>query len=438
MQLSRRKRVPSLRGREIPRVYRAGYFIPVIVALIAFVSMGTLSYLPGKGVSVEDANALPIADNDFVNEARMLYRIAACTGEDPSPPGVSEKVIEEHCVEFKRSMENYAENYVKVMKPFIAKHRPGNLPSTVIYPFGGGDLLTALTTYPDATEFYTLSLEQAGDVRKIHGLESEQARGGLDLLRKKTKDLIGLDRRLTATISTNADLKATQRGPIPGQITLFLTALAIHGYEPVSLRYFDIDEGGNIGYLGVDDIAAMEGTKGLPLSEDWATPDFSAAFSHCELQFKPRGKSGPVRVHRHIAANVANDHFHRESPVFRHLMNKGSMAAMTKGALYLLWNDKFSNIRDYLIDQADFMISDSTGLSPLHAVPAGFVYTTFGRFEWSDIARKTGNHHGVALRDVFQHQPYRPMPGRYGYIDTALNSNMYFIHKGQKAIGKPR
>ncbi len=47
----------------------------------------------------------------------------------------------------------------------------------------------------------------------------------------------------------------------------------------------------------------------------------------------------------------------------------------------LLWDDDFSDIRDFLIGRADLMISDCSGVSPLHALPAGFVYTTFGRYE---------------------------------------------------------
>ncbi len=36
------------------------------------------------------------------------------------------------------------------------------LPEAVVYPFGGGDLLSALAAYPDAAEYTTLSLELAG------------------------------------------------------------------------------------------------------------------------------------------------------------------------------------------------------------------------------------------------------------------------------------
>ena len=47
---------------------------------------------------------------------------------------------------------------------------PRDLPPTVVYPFGGGDLLTALVMFPKATEITTLSLEPAGDPRTVDAL----------------------------------------------------------------------------------------------------------------------------------------------------------------------------------------------------------------------------------------------------------------------------
>ena len=45
--------------------------------------------------------------------------------------------------------------------------RPAGLPSSVVYPFGGGDLVGALVTFPDAKEITTISLEHAGDPTRL-------------------------------------------------------------------------------------------------------------------------------------------------------------------------------------------------------------------------------------------------------------------------------
>ncbi|OGT34493.1 MAG: hypothetical protein A2W28_00005 [Gammaproteobacteria bacterium RBG_16_51_14] len=397
--------------------------------LIISTVMMVAGCVPGNGVTVRATGGIDPADTDFIKEARLLFRIAACAGMEPVPERISTEIINQHCAELEPAMKKYAGEYVDSMKTLLAGYLSAKLLTTVIYPFGGGDLLSALTTYPDATEFYTLSLELAGDIRRMDVLDDEQAYTGLKSLRDMCENLISLRNSPTGTVNTNETLKATQRGNFPGLIALAFIALAIHGQEPVSLRYFELEENGNIHYLGADEIAARQGTLATPLLKEWTSPDFSAVFSNYELRFKPRGEAGPIRIHRHIAVNLANPYFDPDSPVYRHLKKKGSVAAMTKGALYLLWRDGFTNIRNYLIDQIDFMISDSTGLSPLHLPPSLFHYTAIGRFEGLFDVQDPFIPHNAALIEVFKHQPYRPLPYRYGYPDKANNPHMIFVQR---------
>ena len=47
---------------------------------------------------------------------------------------------------------------------------PKDLPTALVYPFGGGDLMAALQLFPEATEITTISLELAGDPRRWRAL----------------------------------------------------------------------------------------------------------------------------------------------------------------------------------------------------------------------------------------------------------------------------
>ena len=57
--------------------------------------------------------------------------------------------------------------YFEPAATFFADKRPAGLPTTVVYPFGGGDLMSALVTYPDARDITTISLEHAGDPTRL-------------------------------------------------------------------------------------------------------------------------------------------------------------------------------------------------------------------------------------------------------------------------------
>src|SRR3954469_17958579 len=101
----------------------------------------------------------PQGGQDFTAEAKLLFRVVACQGDAPLPANIDAAVVEEHCKKLNSRIEKYRKTWVEVASPFIQKLKPQSLPTTVVYPFGGGDLISALTTYPELTDVTTLSLE---------------------------------------------------------------------------------------------------------------------------------------------------------------------------------------------------------------------------------------------------------------------------------------
>ena len=95
---------------------------------------------------------------DFTPEAKLLWRIAACGGSDALPEGVDAKMVDRHCKDLEAAITKYKTRWVDKAVPVLSTVVPADVPKTVVYPFGGGDLLTALATYPNATELTTMSL----------------------------------------------------------------------------------------------------------------------------------------------------------------------------------------------------------------------------------------------------------------------------------------
>ncbi|MFO0755513.1 MAG: hypothetical protein U0359_03430 [Byssovorax sp.] len=300
----------------------------------------------------------PTEGKDFAEEVAMLYRVAACGNDGPLPEGIDAAIVKAHCDEILPKIETYKKRFIGVAQPFLKDLQPAGLPDPVVYPFGGGDLVTALTTYGDAKDITTISLELAGDPRRIRKMGKNSLTRSLRQLRMELGELIFLD------FSNSDTLKKTQRGDIPGEIGLFLVGLAMHGMEPVNLRYFNLTPEGDIHYLSEAEIDAVESKIAVHKKDSWTPPDFSEAFSNVEITFRPKGAPAgePLRVHRHIAENLGNGRLGKDPRLLRYLEKKGHVRAMTKAASYLLWKDAFSQIRDYLLGNMDFMISDSTGI----------------------------------------------------------------------------
>lgn len=358
------------------------------------------------------------AGRDFIDEARILYRVVACAGDAPIPAHLDVKVVTTHCNLLDQRKANYRQRYVTAAREFIAQLRPEGLPGTVVYPFGGGDLISALVAYPDARDITTISLEHGGDPRRINELGSVELANSLRSFRLEIGGM------LEVSNNTSVNLSASHLNPLPAQLSSFLVGLAVHDFEPVSVRYFTIAADGSLQYLDDAALQSLEQQQAAQLKPDWQRPNFSTAYSNVEIQFRERGavSGAPVRVHRHIAANLADAHLPEDGPLLRHLRAKGRVSAMTKAASYLLWRNDFAHIRDYLLGHMDFMISDSTGIPPFYARQAGMEQIPLGRFQQSFL--NAPERHNQDFQALWAQRPFRRLPFRFGYVDAARQAHL--------------
>ncbi len=382
-------------------------------ALAVLAALATPVRADRATVPAAPRSAVPAAEPpaEFVADARLFYRVVACGSAEPLPASLDAPTVDKHCAEMAKRYASYRTRYLAPAAAFFAGVRPAGLPTTVVYPFGGGDLSSALVTYPDAREITTISLEHAGDPTRLARLSKTGLRTALAAYRDAVNGL------MTLNDSTSENMRKLERGGIPGQLSFHLMGMTAHGYEPVSLRFFAFTDDGGIRYLTAADVAALAPKKARKKKGGWVDTDFSEAFTSMELSFRKAGDpAAPVIVHRHVAANLASGAF-VGSPLARHLAAKGKVVALTKAASYLLWLDGFSGIRDYLLANMAWMASDATGIPPRAANKAGFEQITYGTFTAAFLpdASPSVNTQMVAL---WAGQPRRRLPFRYGYPDA--------------------
>ncbi|MBP6631068.1 MAG: hypothetical protein KA297_16660 [Kofleriaceae bacterium] len=387
---------------------------PVVVAALTC-ALAVAAIAPARAEVLEPPPPAPTAVADFTAQAKLLFRVAACGGTEPVPAPFDAKIVDAHCAEMQKRFVRFRQRYVEPAQALLATVRPAGLPTRVVYPFGGGDLVSALVVYPDAREVTTISLEHVGDPTRLAELDRRQLRASLSLFREVVRGL------LVNNDSASENMRKLERGAVPGQLSFFLTGLAVLGYEPVGLRYFVLD-GESPRYLTNADVASLAKSRAKRKKGSWVDTDFSEAFTHAELSFRRAGDAtAPVLVHRHFAANLADDGF-VGSALQQHLVAKGKVAAMTKAASYLLWLGSFSGIRDYLMGHLAWMLSDSTGIPPRFARKAGLVQTPYGRFTGSYLPAGQGDND--AFRALWARPPRRPLRFRFGYPDAAGNVHM--------------
>jgi hypothetical protein len=355
---------------------------------------------------------------DYIKDAKVYYRVVACKGSDPLPASLDEPTIAKHCEAMAKRYAHFTEKYVAPAQAFFARVRPAGLPQTVVYPFGGGDLASALVTFPDAREITTISLEHAGDPTRLAGMtDKKKLAASLQAYREA---IYGL---LTLNDSTSENMRKLEKGGIPGQLSFHLTGLAVMGYEPVSLRFFQLKDDGSIAYLSQADIDALAPSKAKKVKHGWVDTDFSEAYNHMELVFRKAGDpKAPLITHRHLAANLADKPF-KGSALEKHLLLKGKVAALTKAASFLIWEGAFSGIRNYLLANMVWMASDATGIPSRYARKAGFRQTTYGRFKGPFLPEANAMIAEEMVK-LWASQPYRRLGFRYGYVDSDLGIHL--------------
>jgi hypothetical protein len=356
------------------------------------------------------AEAPPV---EFIDQAKELLVVGACADGTP-PASIKPELVKAHCKSVKETQAEYEKRWLSEAKPFFAAHTPtSGIPKSVVYPFGGGDLSTALTVFPDADEITTLSLEPAGDPRTIDKLDAGAMKVALS---KVSTEMSALYK---ATFSRTMAMIDNMRGAqLPTQLIFSLSALAMHGYEPVSLRYFQLTDAGDIHYLNADDLAKIDAIK-----------DFTrrnTELSNMELQYRKVG-SKRVQTYRHILANLDDPHLKKAPAALHHLEKKGHVSAMTKAASFLLAFDEFSTMRKYLADHVDWMVSDATGLAPKWGKPAGFEYETYGTFVRSEM--DVGVSISPSWIAEFKAQPKRELKFRFGYPDVQYHHNLIIMRR---------
>jgi len=363
------------------------------------------------------ASARADAPRDFTREVRTLYAVAAC-GEPP-PAGFDAATVAAHCKQVNAAIATWRDKWLTKAAPFFADLLKGRAsPSTVVYPFGGGDFVTALAVYPDATDYTTLSLEGMGDPRPVLALTDAPKRLAAALAKLRPTVTMSLGWAWNTTDQLSIESSDTRAG-LPNILALTLIALAAHGYEPLEARYFTVDDKGALTYLTADpapETAARKATNSVQ----------QGPFNDIEIVFRKKGDpSAPRKTFRHFATDLSDT---GDGHALAYLATKKDVGALTKAASYLLWKDSFSKIRDYLLQHMQLMVSDDTGIPPRYAKPAGFTQEVWGQY--------TGSFFGFAKQDVakemvalWRAQPARPLAFRFGYYDSKRHSHLLFTHR---------
>ncbi|WP_035611560.1 hypothetical protein [Haloferula sp. BvORR071] len=191
-------------------------------------------------------------------------------------------------------------------------------PRTLLYPFGGPDLLYATALFPQASNYVLLGLEPPGGLPNLDNADPDAVMSSLGRLNT------AMDAQLKTGYFITKDMKNDlSGGPLPGVTPILLASLSLMD-------------------------ATVENVQGVN----------AAGRSAVEIQFRLPG--GGSRRATYVAGDVSNGGFN--SSYRGWLSSYSGCVGYFKAASYLMHDSGFSGIRDWMLSNCHAVVQDDSGI----------------------------------------------------------------------------
>jgi hypothetical protein len=204
---------------------------------------------------------------------------------------------------------------------------------TVFYPFSGPDFLFADTFFPSARNYVLCGLESTEPLPPIGGLSDAQRADGLASLSTSLTSSLSFSFFITKDMKTDL-----QRSEFKGVLPVMLVFLARGGHTIHSVEAISLDAGGQVTSRGT------------------GAPGFRIRFDQ-------------GRTLHYFTTDLSNGSFNDQSRFARFVRSQGPCVAFTKSASYLMHEDYFSNIRNFILGWCSAVLQDDSGI-PYRNLPA--------------------------------------------------------------------
>lgn len=253
---------------------------------------------------------------------------------------------------------------------------------TIYYPFGGPDLLHVSAMFPQARNYALMGLEPVGELPPLESLPPGEVLAALDAFRQSTKTQLHIGYFVTKDMRSDLE-RSVLRGVTP----ILLSTVAFMGGEVESVT--PVSAGGNPGV---------------------------------EVQYYDA--DGMRHSAMYVAGDLSNGGF--KGGYSQWVAGLGGKATYFKAASYLMHDDRFSQARDFFMNQSRVVLQDDSGI-PFRHFAQGWSFRFYGNYE-KPIAL-FAEHQQEDLRQAYATNPTSPVGFGSGYHANYDNANLLLAIK---------
>lgn len=210
-------------------------------------------------------------------------------------------------------------------------------PKTLVYPFGGPDLLYAMAMFPEASRYVLLGLEPVGGLPDLENADARAVINSLD------RHALSVNTQLLHGYFITKDMKVDfSNGPLQGVTPILLTALGLEQ-------------------------ARIDGIQNTTAGGNPAV----------QIDFTLPGQSRKSVTY--VSGDLSNGGFNGSYESWLSSVGRGSVAYF-KAASYLMQNPSFSSARNWVLGNCRAVVQDDSGIPYKDFDQAQWDIHLFGRY----------------------------------------------------------
>lgn len=275
----------------------------------------------------------------------------------------------------------------------------------MFYMFSGPDFLYADAFYPNASTYILSGLEPVGRIPVINDF----TRASLGNLRSSMASSISLSFFITKNMKHQ--LRETA---LSGTLPILMVYIARAGKTINDVSLLTLNPDGTV--TPVEGNVPQRGVQGVKIT-------FSG------------GPGKPQQTLYYFSTDISDSGV-KASGFLRFADTFGRGDALFKAASYLPHSGGFSQVRDFILDKAEHVVQDDSGIPVVYFKPDHWTYHPFGRY-LGPIAIFPGRFQH-RLAEIYHRGPTKPLDWGMGYRWRTSESNVLLVVRKDAGIKQLR
>jgi hypothetical protein len=274
-----------------------------------------------------------------VNDTARFLAGLAVSENSSLVPLEQTKIWQEHATFFDQAWAKLAARQFTGIREWEVNYLPDAtqpLP-VVFYMFSGPDFLYANQFFPNAGTYILAGTEPIGPIPDVTRFGGPALDSVLENLHKSLNSVLSFSFFITKEMKT--DLENEQ---LKGTLPIFYVFLARAGKTITDVSFLTLDKSGQ-----PHSAAPNEKGKGL-------TPGVRLTFTGAP--------DAPPQTLYYFTTDLSNEGIRSQPGFLKFCGAQGTGASLLKSASYLMFENGFSTVRDFLLDHSKAIIQDDSGI----------------------------------------------------------------------------